>query len=582
MKAEYLEKYRKLFPSQSSHGTERPMTASGFANFDGENNPSLDEYLHAITETVHEMKTGSSPLLGGAVKQQDYFLYQKLLEAASIPEQGIPLSKIFKRFEELTDGHPTALKPTYMTNAIPLPTKISIAAMTLGSILNSNPVWYLYGPAASEAEEEVLMIMSELMGYDKKTVGGYFTYGGTGGNEGALRVGMEKAAPGYRKNGIPSNVYVLSNELAHFSVDSVLADSIGTRKNIHVKSKFDNSMNISDLEEKMEAILKPIDRGGKGGEIAVIYATVGTTDGFGMDEISKIKKIRDKLAKRYSKHYLPHIHADLAMGGFFAMFNDYDFDNNPLEIEEPALEPLRKIRIGMEQIGDADSAIFDFHKFGYTPYLNSLFIVKNAKNFEGVTRDDNVSPYIGDRKYGGGRHTGETKECSRIFASLAAYANLKAFGKEGYQVILGNLIERAEQLKGLIHHTEGIKVLNYELPGPAVIFRFYDSFSTYLHEFNGKLTETKIHERNELMEFAMGVFEKNRDKIFFGDTKRYRKVATKNGEPSPLYAMKAFMISPYTDEKTINDVAKYILQAKEKISRWYKEKTPLESTPPLV
>ncbi len=579
MKAEYLERYRKLFPSQISPSRNRPMTASGFINFDGENTPTLDEYLHAITETIHEMKTDSSPLLGGSVKQPTC---KKLLETAVIPEQGILLSKIFKRFEELAEGHPTALKPTYMTNAIPIPTKISIAAMTFGAILNSNPVWRLYGPAASDAEEEVLMMMSEWMRYDKTKVGGYFTYGGTGGNEGALRIGLEKAAPGYRQEGIPSNVYVLSNELAHFSVDSVVADSMGTKKNIRVKSNLDNSINLQNLEERMEEILKPVNSGGKGGEIAVIYATGGTTDGFGMDEISKIKEIRDRLAKKYGKSYLPHIHADLAMGGFFAAFNDYDFENNPLGIEETALISLKKIQERMLQIKDADSAIFDFHKLGYTPYLNSLFIIKDAQNFKGVTRDDNASPYIGDRKYGGGRHTGETKECSRIFASLAAYANLEALGKDGYRTILGNLIERAEQLKSLIHNKEGIEVLNDKLPGPTVLFRFYDSSITHQNELDGKITEAKIQEKNELMELGMGVFEKNRDKVFFGDTKRYRKVPTRDGKSSPIYAMKAFMISPYTDEKTIDAVAEYILRARGKIEGWYKEKIPINSTAPLL
>ncbi len=541
MKNEYLQKYLALFPGQE------PSPKNAEVETSPEIETSLLSMVGKAIDSVDSLKDEShSPHLGGEVKKADY---RKLRDAAIIPPSGLPFGHLGEMFNQWALGHPFQTE-FYFTNAIPLSTKPALAANLLGAYLNSNPIFDAYGPAAASAEIEVVAMISRLIGYNEKKSIGYFTYGGTGGNDAALRIGIEKAIPSTKENGLSPDIYVLSNELAHFSIDSAVADAgIGKIKNILVKSNQDNSMDIADLEKKMKLIFE------RRGEIAVIYATGGTTDAFGIDEVSEIRRVRDKLSEEYGKRYLPHIHADLAMGGFFSVFSHYDFENNPLGIEEKALASLHKIKERLSQTKDADSIIFDFHKLGYTPYLNSLFITKDAADLRSFTKD---SPYMFTNG-GGEYHTDYTKECSRIFAALPAKVNLMLLGIEGYQVILGNLIERAEQLKEGLATIRGVGVLNQTTPSPTVLFRFYRNSKEREEEFSGKSTEEEVKQRNIHMDEVMKRFRDNKKRFFFGETKRYRNFSVADQKSRvPVYALKAFMVSPYTKPETIRKVIDFI------------------------
>ena len=532
-------KYLQLWPNQDKDGT--PVNWS---------DNSLVGIIQSVAGIIDQHKTEArSPILGGSLVGINY---NELIANAAIPPRGESLEQVLQRFQELVIGHPFQTE-FYMTNAIALPTKVSLAAMFLGAYLNSNPLWDIYGPAAAQAEVEVTSMVSELVGYNKMISGGYLIYGGTGGQEAALSIGIEKVAPNSKVNGVPNNIYVLSSDVAHFSVESVVANSgIGTNKNIIVRSNWDNSMDIGDLEKKMRSIFT------QGGEIAVIYATTGTTDGFGIDQVSEIKKISDSLAKEFDKAYNPHIHADLAMGGLFPVFNNYDFQNNPIGIEGPALHDIKSITERMSQLKDADSLVLDFHKLGQTPKMCPLFLVKDAKDFALVDRGKEASPYTGNREYGE-YHTSWTKETSRLYSSIAALANLKSFGIEGYQVYLAHLVERAVQLKRGLDKLEGVSVLNMDVPGPVAVFRFYSDSNSMDRELNGMATKEEVEQTNAYMGFAMNeLFGKNRNQIFFGDTKRYRHIDTLEGDRTPLYAIKAFMISPYTTSSTIEKTVEYV------------------------
>lgn len=87
----------------------------------------------------------------------------------------------------------------------------------------------------------------------------------------------------------------------------------------------------------------------------------------------------------------------------------------------------------------ADSLVFDFHKLGQTPYITSLFLVKNREALKVVDLDPDETPYVGNRGFGS-YHTSYTLECSRMGSSIPIYASLLAFGIEGYQEILANYI----------------------------------------------------------------------------------------------------------------------------------------------
>jgi L-2,4-diaminobutyrate decarboxylase len=571
VKSEILSKYKSLFPSYD-HGIIFPLldelaTSFGFLNTDDFVKTEQGS-LFSLLLSLDSMKNPDSPYLSGRMKQHDY---GESLAKTSLPTSGLDELVIREQLIDLADGHPIQTRK-YMTNAIPPPTKISLFAHQLGAKLNSNPVWDLYGPAAAKAEMLATKMMTDIMGYDSNEAGGYFTYGGTGGNAAALRIGIEKCCLNARKQGIyGKRVYVLSNELAHFSIDSVVSDSgIGSDNNIQIKSNPDNSMDLNDLERNIEKIYS------SGGEIAAIYATVGTTDGFGLDEVSKIKEIKDRVSKKYNKEYSPHLHADLAMGGFFAFFKDYDFNDNPLKIEPKALEKIKYISERLSQVKDADSFVIDFHKLGYTPYINTFFGVKKAFNkkkdeiksnpFDLDLVNRGQTPYIYSKNGGsnymefGSYHTSWTTECSRPSASLPAYANLMALGVEGYQALLANSIERAEQLKEKLNGIKGVEALNYA--GPVVAFRFYEGENTWEKEVTGNSNSSEINNTNLYNRNIIAEFEKQKSEFYLGDTTRFRMLKSSEGELIAANAAKAFMISPFTDSNTIDELVDFVKNVK--------------------
>lgn len=77
-----------------------------------------------------------------------------------------------------------------------------------------------------------------------------------------------------------------------------------------------------------------------------VVATTGATDQFGIDDVQAIKEVTTSLEKKYNLQPV-HIHADSALGGFYAFFNDYDFNNNPLQLEEHVLQGLLQIQSRM-------------------------------------------------------------------------------------------------------------------------------------------------------------------------------------------------------------------------------------------
>ena len=150
---------------------------------------------------------------------------------------------------------------------------------------------------------------------------------------------------------------------------------MGQDKLIRVKTNLDSSIDLLDLRTKMQDVII------QGGLPIYIVATTGTTDALGIDDVKEIKNTAQELADLYGVRRA-HIHADSALGGFFAFFNDYDFTMNPLEFSPIVTQALLPIRHKMLNLNLADSLCFDFQKLGQTPYLTSLYLVKDAADLQ--------------------------------------------------------------------------------------------------------------------------------------------------------------------------------------------------------
>lgn len=507
-------------------------------------------------EVVDRLKT-ERPFLGER-RELDYTAARR----AVMPETMSSLEEMIGQLSGYLEGlsvwgHPRAQENVVGPASIP-----SIMGQLFASIFNPNIIWDEYSHRLAQAEVEVSSMCAAMVGYDPAVSSGVFTFGGTGTVLYGVKVGLEKAIPGAFRKGIREDVRVVASEAGHYAkLNSLGWLGMGTDNLVSVPSDQDNSMKLHELE----AILRrQLDQGRK---IGCIIATMGTTDAFGIDNLEYIVGLRDRLVEEYSLDYRPHVHADAVIGWAWTVFNDYDFEANPLEFGPRTLRSLWDASLGVRTIGLADSVGIDFHKTGYTPYISSLFIVRDHADMSLIARDQSVMPYLFQF---GNYHPGEfTLETSRSGGSvLAALANLKALGKEGYRILLGHIVTMAESLRRRLELAGFAAVANSYNYGPVTLFRLYpegvEAKTAYRREVTDADAAAEVRTHNDYNRRISEILRRQMDAgdgLALSMTDRYRVSAS--GEP--ILALKSFVMSPFVDEAAMDRLMDCLGRARQEL-----------------
>ncbi|WP_282156059.1 pyridoxal phosphate-dependent decarboxylase family protein [Cytobacillus gottheilii] len=526
-----MEQLQQLFPSADGNQQQRD---------------ELVGYFRKVLTRMDELKDPSKLTLGEMPDySEDY--YNKIIQGSFVPEHGVSVDETIDKLMELVEGH-RFLNSNYVANATPLPNIASIIGNLVMVLLNGNNLWDVDGSAAANAEVRITSMLSKMIGYDQNESAGYTTWGGQGAVFNSLRLSIARRFPHSNKTGIPNNLYCFCSELSHFSLyKSAEATGIGVDHMIRVKVNDDHSMNLEDLKEKMEMVIE------KGGIPIYVLATMGTTDTFGIDDLYGMKQLLTEIEAAYDLEPI-YVHADSAMGGMYTFFNDYNFSANPLSFEDDVLHVLSEYQTRFKHMNLADSMVFDFHKLGQTPYITSLFLIKDRRLLEYVDLDAAETPYVGNRGYGS-YHTSYTLECSRMGSSIAIYASLLAFGIEGYQQLLANYLSVNIAFRNrLLAEFPNAAVTN-EI-SPVTTFRFYPEAPNWSKELAGQCQAEEIREVNNYNEEFAELIGLDRDIIFFGNTKKQRYISAVDSEQLlPVYVHKFYTTSPYS---TVGEVDRYI------------------------
>ncbi|MET1114197.1 MAG: pyridoxal-dependent decarboxylase [Comamonas sp.] len=447
-------------------------------------------------------------------------------------------------------------------------TSVSIIGQLYGSIIDPNTVWDDLSHKAAEAEVRVSAMCAALVGYDPEKALGLFTFGGTGTTLYGIKVGAEIAQPGLFNDGIRQPLRVFGSDLAHYAKLSASAWlGLGSQAAVSVPTGDDNAMDIAALEKALRLSIE------KGERIAAIVVTMGTTDAFGIDDIFAVHALRKRLVDEYRLDYTPHLHADAVIGWAYAVFNDYDFAANALDIPPEAVASLKAVRERIRHLHLADSLGIDFHKSGYTPYASSLFIARDAQLLNTIRRDKVAMPYLFQfGEYDPGIYT---LECSRSGGPvLAALANLLMLGKDGYRGLLSHCVEMSQMLRRRARDLPWLTVLNQDNHGAVVVVRVYpdgvDGDKAYLAE------KGSIEQRNALIrhnEFNKAVYTATREAAEGGEspvfvqTSRYR--STVYGEP--VVGIKVFTLSAFTDPASVDAAINALQAARKKVAALQKK-----------
>ena len=455
-------------------------------------------------------------------------------------------------------GHPRA-----QINVVPPPTIPSIIGGLLPSIYNPNLVSEESARKVAVAEVEVSSMTASLVGYDPAKSAGLFTFGGTGTLLYGVKLGLEKCCPGVGRTGRKERAVLICSEQAHYACQSV-ANWLGLGQDnvISIPCTADNEIRLDLLEKRLDELL------GNGVRIAAIVATMGTTDHFGLDDLQAIHRLRDQVVGKYQLQYVPHLHADAVIGWAWSVFNDYDLEANPLGFRHRTVRALAGTRRRMQHLKIADSIGIDFHKTGFTPYVSTLFLCRQASDLDSLARNAKDTPYLfHDGQYHPGRYTLETSRSGA--GPLAAYANLRLFGKDGLRSLLGHLVTMAESLREHLEGHSATTVVNRGNFGPVTLFRVYpegvDTFGILSRELTDPDYREKLQAHNA---YNHRIFQAVQQEALQGRgvvislTDCYRE--TEYGEP--VTALKSYILSPFADEKSIEVVLDSLWKARESVA----------------
>ena len=455
-------------------------------------------------------------------------------------------------------GHPRA-----QINVVPSPTIPSIIGGLLPSIYNPNLVSEESSRQVSLAEVEAIAMTASLVGYDPSTADGVFTFGGTGTLLYGAKIGLEKAVPDVRRKGLHTPAVIVCSDRAHYACLTVANWlGIGEEHVVSVPTTDDNEIVIDALASQLREVVKD------GRRIACLIATMGTTDAFGLDDLASMVRLRDEIVREFSLDYVPHVHADAVIGWAWSVFNDYDFEANPLGFRHRTVRALAGTARRIRHLGRADSLGVDYHKTGFAPYISSAVLLRDGRDFGRLTRREEETPYIFQS---GVRHPGRyTLETTRAGGGpLAAVANLRLFGRRGLQALLGHLVTMAEELRDQLEGHAATTVMNGNNFGPVTLFRVYpegvDTFSMPAQERTDPSCRETLLKHNE---YNRRIFELIQADALQGHgvvislTDCYR--TTEYGEP--INALKSYILSPFSEDEHVNAVLESIWKARRELA----------------
>lgn len=527
--------------------------------------PVMDGYfVHTVSrflDRVDDLKS-AAPLLGRSRQTH----YQKDL-GLGFPEDTSTVEQVTGLLVDYCQGMPIWAHPNSQANVIPPTTIPSITAFVAAAIYNPNIIWDEYSARFAEAEIQTVSMASDLIGYDPQRSGGVFTFSGTGTNFYGCKLGIEKALGGRAmEEGVREDVKIVSSSVSHYCRMNLSGWlGVGMKNLVTIPTTPHNDMSLPLLEDRLR---RAFDAGEK---VGVIVATMGTTDAFGLDDLGAIVRLRDQLAREYGLEQPPHIHADAVIGWVWSVFKDYDFAVNPLGFRARTLKALQHSLGRLGDLGQADSLGIDFHKTGYAPYLSSLFLVKNRGDLSLLSRHPEEMPYLYQF---GSYHPGiYTLECSRPGSgALAAFANIRLLGKQGYRVLIGHAVEMAEMLRERLEAHPFIQVVNDRNFGPVTLFRVYppgvDAKATFRREWKDPAYREQLEAHNF---YNRRVFQLIHDRAMRGEgvllswTDAYRHADYGSETGPPIAALKSYILSPWTDLTAVDMVARQVVEVRNQM-----------------
>jgi L-2,4-diaminobutyrate decarboxylase len=481
---------------------------------------------------------------------------------------------VIKQVIKLFEGLPNWGHPLTMCNVSPQGNTAAIVAAILTEIFAPNILEGEYAWNIHQAELESAGILANLAGWKPKESGCVYTYGGSGCWTYHVKYALTRVLPDSRRKGIRTDAKVICSQQAHYTMlNSTDWTGLGMDNLILIKTDVDsNAMDTNHLEEVlMDCQARKI-------PVASVVCTMATTDANAFDPVEEVRRLLDKYPnpQGYGKALL---YCDSVIGWAWLAFSNYDFKENPLGFSAAVLPYLEKNYNAIKGVYFADAFGVDFHKTGFSPYISSTFVYKNAAEFESLL-SRGVTAYLQPRSpYNPMNYTLEASRSAT--GSLAGWATLKFFGHEGFQSVLGGILENKVYLKNQIALNPEMVCVNPSDYGLVTLIRIYpagtDARLQYDSELKNPVHREDLIKHNSLTR-AIGdtLFEWFRSgKKINGRCTPYLSFSTgfrgteynrdaKDTE-AVIYAVKMFPMNVYITPEVMNHVLDCVIAARDAV-----------------
>lgn len=436
-------------------------------------------------------------------------------------------------------------------NVTPPPNLPSISSQVLVDMINPTLVTEMGCGNLLNLEKDITKFLSHLVKWDDKKSLGIFTFGGTGTNLYGMKVGLNKSQPNISLEGVKNIVFIDNDETHSCHRTSCDWLGVGINNDIILKT-YNGVINPNELERKMVNVIK------KGKKIGCIILNGGESYDYSVDPIYKVYKIREKIYKRFNLNCKPHIHVDSVSGWVFLMFNDYDFLKNPLSFSKESLSKIKIMNSKIKQLKYADSFGVDFHKTGFTQYISSLFMLKNKDDIKYIAEGSRgaTAQSFEISGYPPGQYTLETSRSA--IGPVSAYVTLSSLGVKGFQYLIGNFMDVAEDLRAKLRKDKNFIPCNDQSLGWCTLF--------VINPFEKKLSFQKMinysqSKQNQINNYQKEFYKylnekKNKNQWVFSLSGRYK-----------IKTFKLYPMSPHTSKKTNDEILKWIKKNKKEFDK---------------
>lgn len=450
------------------------------------------DFLKLLQSTINKLPVVDMPgsLFIGTSKDKHDFLkgYEE------IPLYPREQQEILHTSVNILNGQMRWHTPSMLYNVNPPVMFNTVVASALTNLYNPNAMAQATSAGFLKMECQIARQLSTLIGWDSDISAGVFTTGGKVCITYAIKCGLNRCLRYENSNKEP---VVITSETNHFSIESS-CNQLGLTKDscIRIPVNSSGTIDFQVFEEVLiECFKSQI-------PIACIIFSGGNTTHCAVENIKQGKEILNRVSMDLNIQYSPYVYYDLVVGWPWLFFKYYDFIRNTLNIDQESLRKIKTIADYFNYAYIADGIGIDFHKGGFAPFTNSIFLSQRSSELYSVSNNPVKDIFREPYHY--------TFSNSRSATDIiSAWNVLQSVGIQGFQSYVANMVNVANTFMEILPQY-GFDALekNNTYGFSTIVWAYYKFETVTFHDFK-QLDKSYIDANNNYLYKLSEYLKKN-------------------------------------------------------------------------